>query len=43
MQRGTLAILSGHIANRMPDAMQVQTPTSTLGVRGTKFLVKVEE
>jgi hypothetical protein len=43
MQRGTLAIISGHIANRTPDAMQVQTPTSILGVRGTKFLVKVEE
>jgi hypothetical protein len=43
MHRGTLAIISGHIANRTPDAMQVQTPTSILGVRGTKFLVKVEE
>ena len=43
MHRGTLAIISGQIANRTPDAMQVQTPTSILGVRGTKFLVKVEE
>jgi hypothetical protein len=43
MQRGTLAITSGHIANRTPNAMQVRTPMSILGVRGTKFLVKVEE
>lgn len=43
MHRGTLAVISGQIAHRTPDAMQVQTPTSILGVRGTKFLVKVEE
>jgi hypothetical protein len=43
MHRGTLAIISGQIASRTPDAMQVQTPKSLLGVRGTKFLVKVEE
>jgi hypothetical protein len=43
MQRGTLTIISGQIAKRTPEAMQVQTPTSILGVRGTKFLVRVKE
>jgi hypothetical protein len=43
MQRGTLAIVSGQIAKRSPDAMKVKTPTSILGVRGTTFVVKVEE
>jgi hypothetical protein len=43
MQRGTLAIISGQIASQTPGAMQVQTPRLLLGVRGTKFLVKVEE
>jgi hypothetical protein len=43
MQRGTLAIISGQIASQTPGAMQVQTPKLLLGVRGTKFLVKVEE
>ena len=43
MQRGTLAIVSGQIAKRSPDAMKVKTPTTILGVRGTTFAVKVEE
>jgi hypothetical protein len=43
MQHGTLSIISGHIAKRSPDAMKVRTPTTILGVRGTKVLLKVEE
>ncbi|SRR5581483_2235023 len=43
LHRGTLAIVSGQIAKRSPDAMKVQTPTTILGVRGTKFAVKVQE
>lgn len=43
VHRGTLAIVSGQIAKRSPDAMKVQTPTTILGVRGTTFAVKVEE
>ena len=43
LHRGTLAIVSGQIAKRSPDAMKVQTPTTILGVRGTTFAVKVEE
>jgi hypothetical protein len=43
LHRGTLAIVSGQIAKRSPDAMKVQTPTTILGVRGTKFAVKVED
>jgi hypothetical protein len=43
MQRGTLAIVSGQIAKRSPDAMKVQTPTTILGVRGTTFAVKIDE
>ncbi len=42
LHRGTLAIVSGQIAKRSPDAMKVQTPTTILGVRGTKFAVKVQ-
>ena len=42
MQHGTLAIISGHIAKRSPDAMKVRTPTTILGVRGTRVLLKVE-
>jgi len=43
VQRGTLAIVSGQIAKRSPEAMKVQTPTTILGVRGTSFAVKVEQ
>ncbi len=42
MQHGTLAIISGHIAKRSPDAMKVRTPTTILGVRGTRVLLKVK-
>jgi hypothetical protein len=43
MQRGTLAIISGQMAKHSPNAMKVHTPTTILGVRGTKVLLKVEE
>ena len=43
LKRGTLAIVSGQIAKRSPDAMKVQTPTTILGVRGTTFAIKVDE
>lgn len=41
VERGTLAVVSGNIAKHRKDAMKVRTPSSVLGVRGTKFLVKV--
>jgi hypothetical protein len=43
VDRGTLAVISGHIAHTTPNAMQVQTRTTILGVRGTHFLVQVKE
>ena len=43
MDRGTLAVISGHIAHNAPNAMRVKTPTTILGVRGTHFLVQVKE
>ena len=43
VKRGTLSVISGQIAKRSPDAMKVMTPASILGVRGTRFLVKVDD
>jgi len=43
VQRGSLAIISGHIAKQSPDAMKVRTPITILGVRGTTFAVQVAE
>lgn len=40
--RGTMNFISGVIAKLRPEAVQVQTPTGTIGVRGTQFLVKVD-
>lgn len=42
MSRGTLQVVSGVIARLRPGAATVRTPTGTIGVRGTNFLVKVE-
>ena len=43
LKRGTLAVVSGRIVKRSPEAMRVRTPSAIMGVRGTEFVVKVEE
>ena len=42
VKRGSLGVVSGKIAKSGKDAMKVKTPTSMLGVRGTKFIVEVK-
>lgn len=41
VDRGSLGVVSGKIAKSRKDAMKVRTPTSMLGVRGTRFVVEV--
>jgi hypothetical protein len=41
VNRGSLAVVSGQIAKSDRDAMKVRTPTSLLGVRGTRFVISV--
>lgn len=41
--QGTLNFISGVIAKLKPEAVELKTPTGTIGVRGTHFLVKVGE
>jgi len=43
LQKGSLAIISGRIAKQSPTAMKVRTPSSILGVRGTEFVVSVDD
>jgi hypothetical protein len=43
MTRGTLLFVSGLIAKSSPEAAKVETPEGTIGIRGTRFLVSVEE
>lgn len=39
VKRGTLSVVSGKIAKTSPDNVRFTTPGSTLGVRGTEFIV----
>jgi hypothetical protein len=41
--RGTMAYLSGLIGKLAPENARFETPTATIGIRGTRFAVKVEE
>jgi hypothetical protein len=43
LKKGTLAVISGRMVKQSPDAMRVRTPSSVMGVRGTEFVVRVEE
>lgn len=42
MVHGTLNFIDGVIAKLRPEAVKINTPTGTVGVRGTHFLVKVD-
>ncbi len=42
MLKGTAAYLSGLISKLSPDSAHFKTPTASIGIRGTKFVVRVE-
>ncbi|MCX5830665.1 MAG: FecR family protein [Deltaproteobacteria bacterium] len=42
MSKGSLQVISGVIAKLKPSSVTMKTPTGTIGIRGTRFLVKVE-
>ena len=42
MIKGTAAYLSGLICKLSPDSAHFETPTASIGIRGTKFVVRVE-
>lgn len=41
MLRGVTAMVSGLVARTNPHAMRVTTPNATIGIRGTEFIVEV--
>ena len=41
MAHGTFSFITGQIAKLAPQKVKLETPDATLGVRGTKFLVKI--
>jgi hypothetical protein len=42
LAKGTFMFVSGSIAKLAPQAIDISTPTATIGIRGTRFLVKVD-
>lgn len=42
MVRGTFSFITGQIAKLAPKKVKLETPDATLGVRGTKLLVKID-
>ena len=42
LSKGSLNYISGVIAKLKPEAVSVKTPSGTIGIRGTQFVVKVE-
>jgi hypothetical protein len=41
VKRGSLDVISGKLAKANPDSVRFSTPTTTLGVRGTEFIIEV--
>jgi hypothetical protein len=41
IRRGSLAVVDGKLAKAHPEAVRFSTPTTTLGVRGTEFIIEV--
>lgn len=43
MMKGTASYISGIIGRQSPESVKFQTPDATIGIRGTEFLVKVND
>lgn len=43
LSRGVLSVVTGLIARRSPESFVVKTRISTMGVRGTEFIVEANE
>jgi hypothetical protein len=43
LRKGRLAAISGKMVKQSPESMKIRTPSAIMGVRGTEFLVQVDE
>ncbi len=43
LKQGRLAAVSGKMVKQSPESMKIRTPSAIMGVRGTEFLVQVDE
>jgi hypothetical protein len=41
--KGRLAAISGKMVKQSPESMKIRTPSAIMGVRGTEFVVQVDE
>ena len=43
LRQGRLAAVSGKMVKQSPESMRIRTPSAIMGVRGTEFVVQVDE
>lgn len=43
LRQGRLAAASGKMVKQAPESMKIRTPSAIMGVRGTEFVVQVDE
>ncbi|HZZ93404.1 MAG TPA: FecR family protein [Usitatibacter sp.] len=43
LRQGKLAAVSGKMVKQSPESMRIRTPSAVMGVRGTEFVVQVDE
>ncbi|HUQ29659.1 MAG TPA: FecR family protein [Usitatibacter sp.] len=43
LRKGRLAAISGKMVKQSPESMKIRTPSAIMGVRGTEFVVQVDE
>jgi hypothetical protein len=43
LRRGKIAAVSGKMVKQSPEAMKIRTPSAVMGVRGTEFVVQVDD
>jgi hypothetical protein len=43
LKKGKLAAVSGKMVKQTPESMKIRTPSSVMAVRGTEFVVSVDE
>ena len=43
LRKGRLAAISGKMVKASPESMKIRTPSAIMGVRGTEFVVQVDE
>jgi len=43
LKKGRLAAISGKMVKASPESMKIRTPSAIMGVRGTEFVVQVDD